>query len=1229
MKKSLFSLLVLFIMGITGTLAQSYSNEDMSVTWSMADGATSAATASPSAAFLSTSWTMGSNIVIDATATGTYFGNTYTRFTDLVKKNNNRSELDENYIEFSFAPAAGLEFTPTTLSFDITKVGTGDPNIWVECIQGSTTTSVAENEAIRRNSESTPSEHKSYDLTTFPAIVPTTGVTAVRIYIGKLTPSTKQVALANVVVSGKVNGSIQNFTTVYNLATSMMEAESNFEGNSGALAATTADDAAEAPKLMVDAINGKLGKNNSDWAQINQGTVLTLPGVPEGAKIRFVLYNSTAFTINGVAYANGDTFEASKDQNVTMVCTTSGYIRSITVEGKAFVVIPNGYSNTWQFGKSNGAEVFELQKSPEYEYAVNGHSLIINTDAGKLNNASRTDQWCQCNNGTVFKVPVFEGAMVTWGRYAGGSETGFTINDQLYNEYYVATEEGTVEMAAMGITYLSNIKVNPVSVNAISGTVSGGDINGNTIILKAAGNGQEYSATVADNAFSVKLPADKYTIGIGGDVPFIVSSPETVTLSEDGSIGVVTISEASAQTVSGTIENAPAEAFTLTFTGASNVETVNCEAGSASYTTALMPDTYTISSNVGALSPLSVESFKVVNAAVSHNIYFPEPAVPAATQAEITVDNTAAVAANVYNTVTDALAAAKAGSVSNPVITLTSGQTYREQVIVDQANVTLKTSGAEKATITWYYGIGYSYYSLNSDGYYDKDRAMTRNSLKKLNPARWGATVLVKKTGNNFKAENIVFENSFNQYYTEEEVTDGVLATQVGDASITYNRTLKKGEAGYKEADSKDVTERAAAIGFENSPTGCQLYNCRFVGSQDTFYGSGTLYVKDCDIVGNTDYIFGGGQVVFDNCNLVIGGYSDKRTSAYITAQKGNAGEAFIFRDCTVKAADRAYVSANLGRDWGGASATVYFFNLKNEIGDNLVYRWTDMGGGVSAGTADLHIYDFDLAVNAAYGTTGSAGANINGLLSDDIALGLYAGVVSRLGFTPEKIYDGALELSENSAYNVCRIAANDNVQRSVILNRAIAAGSWNTIVLPFAVSKSDLETAFGTTAAVARFTEAAGDALGFASVTSLNANEPYLIKVDNDVNSVKSFSNVTIVNSSDPKASVGDYTFQGTYGSGNVPANSYILTDNALAKQKDDQTKINSFQGYFTGATSSSADRLLVKVDGEAMGISSPTLDTSVSGSRSSMKIYDLQGRRVTNPQKGLYIVNGKKMTK
>ena len=886
-------------------------------------------------------------------------------------------------------------------------------------------------------------------------------------------------------------------------------------------------------------------------------------------------------------------------------------------------VDPAAYTNTWQFGKGNGAEEFALQKSAEYTYTVNEHSLVINTDNGKLNNASRNDQWCQCNNGTLFKVPVFAGAKLSWGKYAGGSETGFTIGGQLFNDYYIATEDGTVEMTATGISYLSYIKIEPVRLFEVSGTITGGDINSKAVMLTAAGNGQKYSTTVTENAFTLKVPADTYTPELGSDVAYVVSSPTSVTVSEAGSIGTITIAAATAQPVTGAITNAPAEAFTLTFTGANHIETLDCPAGATSYTKNLMPDTYTISTNVGTLSPLSVESFTVVNAAVSHNIYFPEAAVPAATQQNITVNNTATVAANVYNTVTDALAAAKAGNISNPVITLTSGQTYREQVVVDQANVTLKTSGAEKATITFYYGIGYTYYSLDANGLYNKDRAMTRNSVKMIDPARWGTTVLVKNTASGFKAENIVFENSFNQYYTTEEVTDGVRPN--GAQSITYNRTLTSGDAGYKAADSKDATERAAAVAFENNPTGVQLYNCRFVGSQDTFYSSGKIYVKNCDIQGNTDYIFGGGYVVFDDCDLTIGGYSDKNASAYITAYKdGNtldASKKYVFRDCTVKATDRAYVSANLGRDWGGAAASVYFFNLKNSIGNKLEYKWNNMGGGVTAGTADLHIYDFDPTINANYNTTGSTGANVNGVLNDNDALNLYASVVTALGFTPEHIYDGDLELSESSAYNVCRIAASNNVERNVNLTRNITPGNWSTIVVPFAVS--NVESVFGTNVKVAELSSGDATTLNFSTATSMTANKPYAIKVKNgEYTSPKAINGVNIVNGT-PTQSITNWDFVGTYSNGTITAGDYYFKDNQLRKATGTQT-IKPFRAYlhYTGSGSTAPNFV---IDGETTGIAHISADGQMNLEEGAF--YNLSGQRVATPTKGLYIVNGKKV--
>ena len=497
---------------------------------------------------------------------------------------------------------------------------------------------------------------------------------------------------------------------------------------------------------------------------------------------------------------------------------------------------------------------------------------------------------------------------------------------------------------------------------------------------------------------------------------------------------------------------------------------------------------------------------------------------------------------------------------------------------------------------------------------------MTRHSIKMIDPARWGASVLVTNKGTNFRAENIVFENSFNQYYTNEEVLDGV--TPNGVQSIRYDRTLTDGKSGYQAADAKAVTERAAAIAFENNPTGVELYNCTFIGSQDTYYTSGTMYVKDCNIVGNTDYIFGGGYVVFDNCDLTIGGYSDKETSAYITAYNGNGR--YIFRDCTVKSGGRTYVKANLGRDWGGTNASVYYFNLKNEIGNKLEYKWQNMGGGVSARTADLHIYDFDPTVNANYSTTGSAGANINGVLSEANALTLYGDVVTSLGFTPERIYADAVELSESSAYNKCRIAASDEATRNVTLTRSITGGNWSTICLPFGMTAAQVTATFGTDTKLATISGYNSDTKEVMtdSATTIAANTPCFIKVKESVSEGTTIEGVTFV-SGEPVVAIdgGDFKYVGVYSQTDMASGDFFLASNKLYKATENTKAIKPFRAYFTGVP---ANARILFTDGEATRIDA----TLMGGDSENGDVYDLQGRRVERPvKKGLYINGGRKV--
>ena len=187
---------------------------------------------------------------------------------------------------------------------------------------------------------------------------------------------------------------------------------------------------------------------------------------------------------------------------------------------------------------------------------------------------------------------------------------------------------------------------------------------------------------------------------------------------------------------------------------------------------------------------------------------------------------------NNYNTIRDAVA--KAASI-NPssesarvTINIAPGK-YREQVIVNTPYVTLQNGDTSKGTvtITWYYGIGYKYYSCNSNGVYDANAAKAKNT--KRIASKWGATLQIWNNAKYFKMQNIIVENSFNRYMTSEEISDGVtLANDPSASSITFKRTSSS------NVNTREATERAAAITVD-APY-CEFFSCKFYSSQDTLY---------------------------------------------------------------------------------------------------------------------------------------------------------------------------------------------------------------------------------------------------------------------------------------------------------------------------------------------------------------------------------------------------------
>jgi pectin methylesterase-like acyl-CoA thioesterase len=267
---------------------------------------------------------------------------------------------------------------------------------------------------------------------------------------------------------------------------------------------------------------------------------------------------------------------------------------------------------------------------------------------------------------------------------------------------------------------------------------------------------------------------------------------------------------------------------------------------------------------------------------------------------------------------------------------------YREQVIVQTPYITFINDepSTGDVTITWYYGIGYKYYSANSNGYYDANLAAKKSS--KNIASKWGATVQLWPKATYFKAKYIIFENSFNRYMTSEEIKDGVeLSGDKSASSITVVRTSSL------DVNTRAATERAAAMTAEASYV--EFYGCKFLSSQDTLYTGGSpQYYRKCKIEGQTDYIFGQNNAVFDVCELMWKGYSGTSYAGFITAARspGSSYTGYLFNKCKINGSTKLTVKPGyLGRPWAN-TAKVMFINTTLKDG-TMIHSdgWYEMNG--------------------------------------------------------------------------------------------------------------------------------------------------------------------------------------------------------------------------------------------------------------------------------------------
>ena len=232
--------------------------------------------------------------------------------------------------------------------------------------------------------------------------------------------------------------------------------------------------------------------------------------------------------------------------------------------------------------------------------------------------------------------------------------------------------------------------------------------------------------------------------------------------------------------------------------------------------------------------------------------------------------------------------------------------------------------------------------------------------------------------------------------------------------------------------------------------------------------------------------------------------------------------------------------------------------------------------------------------------------------------------------------------LSKQEIQNIVEIAGTDEaapeaqVASQVITDRKLLAG-LNTVIFPFETTKEELGATTvleytGTTVEVDGLTLNFKEVAPVDGVVTLQANTPYAVFVDADQEEDLTFGAKNInpgggwYNECVTQDPNGQFDFRGTYcefkkGEGAIVAGDYVAGAQAFKKAKGGNG-LKAYRAYLQNVSGTDA-KVSFNFDGVIVdGIEAVELLNNLSGN-----IYNLNGQKLQKAQKGINIVNGKKV--
>ncbi|MBR4312471.1 MAG: leucine-rich repeat domain-containing protein [Bacteroidaceae bacterium] len=225
--------------------------------------------------------------------------------------------------------------------------------------------------------------------------------------------------------------------------------------------------------------------------------------------------------------------------------------------------------------------------------------------------------------------------------------------------------------------------------------------------------------------------------------------------------------------------------------------------------------------------------------------------------------------------------------------------------------------------------------------------------------------------------------------------------------------------------------------------------------------------------------------------------------------------------------------------------------------------------------------------------------------------------IIGQKAFAPYQEIHLMLDDAENKDFNTL----NENTFASAEYYRELEKGKFGTIMLPFA-PKTDKYVFF-------KLTTTDDNMLIFDEEAEPKTNTPYLYKLRENAENGAIIANGSITIMADINNSelndwqmVGSFTNQ-TIATENTDVYYYAYTsaDNMLHRETK-MLNVKPYRAYFT-ANGGQPAQLAIRTRGGDVTV----IDATEVEDLAPMVYYDLSGRRINNPTKGMYIVNGKKV--